>query len=191
MRCVVVALTLVLSPVIGAAAGADSHRIRTSATFQHLGGWKIERDPTLRGAIRALGRPTSCRVLDGPDHAVAVWRPLGAAVELRTYGSLRDGETGCTAPGHIQVDHVRVTGRGWLTSLGLRVGDSTAKLRHLYPKARVKKLGALPRAYWLVTRWGSCVGLCDAPRTTIPVLLAEVRGGKVAAFYLHVGAEGD
>jgi hypothetical protein len=191
MSRAVVVLALVLAPVAGAAVGADPHLIRTSATIQHLGGWRIERDPTLRGAIRALGRPTSCRLLGGPDHALAVWRPLGVAVELRTYGSLRVGETGCTAPGHIQVDHVRVTSRGWITSLGLRVGASTAKLRHLYPKARVKKLGALPRAYWLVTRWGSCVGLCDAPRTTIPVLLAEVRGDKVAAFYLHVGAEGD
>jgi hypothetical protein len=191
MRCVVVASALVLSPVTGAAAGADSHLIRTSATFQHLGGWKIERDPTLRGAIGALGRPTSCRLLDGPDHAVAVWRPVGVAVELRTYGSLRRGQTGCTAPGSIQVDHVRVTGRSWFTSFGLRVGDSTRRLRHLYPHARRKTLGRVPRAYWLVTRWGACVGLCDARFTTIPVLLAEVRSGKVAAFYLHVGAEGD
>ena len=176
-------LALLLAP--------SSHVIRTSATIQHLGGWRIERDPTLRGAIRAFGPPTSCRLVDGPDHAVAVWRPLGVAVELRTYGSLRRGETACTAPGHIQVDHVRVTSRVWLTSLGLRIGDSTQKLRHLYPKARLKKLGTLPRAYWLVTRWGACVGLCDAALTTIPVLLAEVRGGKVTAFSLQVGAEGD
>jgi hypothetical protein len=184
MRHAAVLLALLLAP--------SSHVIRTSATIQHLDGWRIERDPTLRGAISALGRPTACRLVHAPDHALAVWRPLGVVVELRTYGSLRPGETGCTAPAHIQVDHVRVTSRSWITSLGLRVGDSTRKLRHLYPKARTRKLGRLPSAYWLVTRWGSCVGLCDAPPlTTIPVLLAEVRGGKVAAFYLHVGAEGD
>src|SRR5205814_10332833 len=126
--------------------------------------------------LHPLGLPTSCRLLGAPDTALAVWRPLGVTVELRTYGSLRPGETGCTAPGHIQVDHVRVTSRSWVTSLGLRVGDSTRRLRHLYPKARVRKLGVLPRAYWLVTRWGSCVGLCDSPPlTTIPVLMAEVR----------------
>jgi hypothetical protein len=184
VRAAVVLLALLAAP--------SSHVIRTSATIQHLGGWRIERDPTLRGAIRALGPPTSCRLVGAPDHALAVWRPLGVTVELRTYGSLRTGETGCTALGHIQVDHVRVTSRSWITALGLRVGDSTGKLRHLYPKARLRKFGRLPRAYWLVTRWGSCVGLCDAPPlTTLPVLLAEVRGGKVTAFYLHVGAEGD
>jgi hypothetical protein len=183
MRHAIVLLALLLAP--------SSHVIRTSATIQHLGGWRIERDPTLRGATRALGAPTSCRVLDGPDHAVAVWRPLGVTVELRTYGSLRAGETGCTAPGHIQVDHVRVTSRSWLTSLGLRVGDSTQKLRRLYPTARLKH-GPWPRAYWLVTRRGGCVGVCGTRRfVTIPVLLAEVRHGNVAAFYLQVGAEGD
>src|SRR5919202_3779052 len=97
VRHAVVLLALLLAP--------GPHVIRTSATIQHLGGWRIEHDPTLRGAIRALGRPTSCRLVDAPDHAVAVWRPLGVAVELRTYGSLRGGETGCTAPGHIQGDH--------------------------------------------------------------------------------------
>jgi len=119
VRAAVVLLALLAAPT--------SHVIRTSATIQHLGGWKIERDPTLRGAIRALGRPTSCRILDGPDHAVARWRPLGVAIELRTYATPPRGRTGCTAPGSIQVDHVRVTSRG------LRVGDSATKLRQLYP----------------------------------------------------------
>jgi len=35
------------------------------------------------------------------------------------------------------------------------------------------------------------VGVCDTLFVTIPVLMAEVHGGKVAAFYLRVGAEGD
>jgi len=178
VRAAVVLLALLAAPT--------SHVIRTSGTIQHLGGWKIERDPTLRGAIRALGRPTSCRTLDGPDHAVARWRPLGVAIELRTYATPPRGRTGCTAPGSIQVDHVRVTSRSWVTSLGLRVGDPTTRLRQLYPRARRK-----PGSYWLVTRRGGCVGVCDTLFVTIPVLTAEVRGGKVAALYLHVGAEGD
>src|SRR5437588_328831 len=81
--------------------------------------------------------------------------------------------TGCTAPGSIQVDHVRVSDRSWFTSFGLRVGDPTQRLRRLYPRAKPKKLGRLPHAYWLVTRLGACVGLCDARLVTIPVLLAE------------------
>ena len=175
-----------------ATAATESRQIRASATFQRLGDWRIDRAATLQGAIDALGAPSSCRE-PARRHAVARWPALGVTVDLWTYGALPPRRTGCTAPRLIHVNYVRATSRQWFTSLGLRVGDSTTKLRRLYPRAPLSPRGAWPRpsAYWLVTRRTVCIGFCDRRFVTVPQLAAEVRRARVVAFFFHVGAQGE
>jgi hypothetical protein len=184
------ALVLVLG-VGSAGAQTSSFSIRTSATFQRLGTWRIDRDPTLRGATEALGPPTACRTIRHATHGRASWRSLGVSIDLLTYGGLPEGRNACSAPARIHVNWVRVTGTRWVTSRGLRVGDPVAKLRRLYPHARANLRENWPRGYWLVSRRTACIGICSTPFVCVPQLLAETRDGRTIAFFLHVGAQGD
>jgi hypothetical protein len=115
-------------------------------------------------------------------------------MELVTYGGLPSGRTGCTAPEAIQVSTVRVTGKRWYTSLGLRVGDSVTKLRRLYPRAKTTAgvRGWYRRGYWLVTRRAICLGDCGGTMyETAPVLVAETAAGHVTSIVFVVGAQGE
>ena len=103
-------------------------------------------------------------------------------------------KTVCDAPDQAPIDRVRVTGGRWYTSFGLRVGDSVAGLRRLYPRASFhrRKPGFLPDSFWLVTRRAACIGLCgNIGFVPAPVLVAEVASGRVRAFQFVVGAQGE
>jgi hypothetical protein len=194
MRRGFVLVSLVLATVAPAHGQTASFTIRASATFQRLGEWRIDRAPTLPGAVDALGSPTTCRTIRFANHGRAVWGSLGVSVDLLTYGGLPPGRNACTAPSVMRVNWVRVTGRRWITARGLRVGDPVSKLRARYPHAPRNPRGTWPRprAYWLVTRLTACIGLCEGVRfVTVPQLLAEVRGGRVIALFFHVGAQGE
>ena len=65
----------------------------------------------------------------------------------------------------------------WRTAVGLRVGDSAARLRRLYPRARLRTGLAGDSGYWLVTRQ-----VCaEVGGGAYPGLLARMKGGRVAA----------
>jgi hypothetical protein len=190
---IVVALSVLVTETAGARS-ADSRLIQVSASFQRLGAFRISDDPTYAAATRALGPSSSCHVVgNSPSHVVAAWRPLGVSIDLLTYGGIPSGKTGCTAPGLIRVSTVRVTARSWTTSLGLRVGDRVTKLKRLYRRATATNglhdwYGA---GYWLVTRRGTCLGVCNQRTVTAPVLVAEASGGRVRALVFVVGAQGE
>ena len=183
-----------LVAVGAASAGAPSWTIRASATFQHLGAWQISDSATYAEALAALGTADVCRLhAADPSWASATWKTIGVHVELRTYGGMPPRKTGCTAPNSIQVHTVRVVGRSWHTSFGLRAGDGVGLLRRLYPNA-ARHAGLSEwygRGYWLVTRRSTCLGLCSQPKVTIPRLVAEVAAGRVTGFVFVVGAEGE
>ena len=73
---------------------------------------------------------------------------------------------------------VTVTGRtAWRTAVGLRVGDSAARLRGLYPRARLRTGLAGDNGFWLVAR-----RVCaEVGGGAYPGLLARMTGGRVAA----------
>jgi hypothetical protein len=98
-------------------------------------------------------------VVGSKNHAVAVWADRGIWMDLWTYGLMPDGENGCVSPDLIHVSQIRLTDPRWTTSLGLRVGDRTTKLRRLYPKSPyVDRKQAWGRnQYYLVWRHGPCV----------------------------------
>ena len=73
---------------------------------------------------------------------------------------------------------VTVTGRAaWRTAVGLRVGDSAARLRALYPRARLRTGFPGDSGYWLVTRQ-----VCaEVGGGSYPGLLARMQRGRVSA----------
>jgi hypothetical protein len=187
-----VLLFLVVAAALGGfpatAESSDSYLIQASAGFQRLGHYWISDDPTYAGALKALGKSSSCHmVFYNPSHVVAAWRPLGVTMTLATFGGMTPGETGCTAPDRIYVSTVRVGSPRWTTSLGLRVGDPVSKLKRLYRNARATK--GVPhwyrRGYSLVTQYSRFLSGSE------PVLVAETRDGRVRAIVFVVGAQGD
>jgi hypothetical protein len=192
---VVVALSAGAAATLAEGRPAGSFLIQTSASFQRLGDYWVSDEPTYQGAIDALGAPSGCRLVNGnPTWVTATWRTLGVWMNLVTFGGMPSGKTGCTAPKLIQVSTIRVTGRRWYTSRKLRVGDSVARLRGLYPNAPTTNgvQGWYNRGYWLVTRRSRCLGDCgDVVWETVPVLVAETKAGKVASIVFVVGAQGE
>jgi hypothetical protein len=200
MRILALIITTVGALLIGAPLGEASPQppsflIRASSTFQRVGNFWISDDPSYGAAQDALGAASSCHVVQGGQmESIATWRSLGVTMRLSTLGLLPGGRTLCTSPA-APIDSVRVSGRRWYTSKGLRVGDSVGRLRSLYPEApylaRTWRPGWGPQ-YALVTRRATCLGVCGNQReVTVPVLSAAVRNGRVTAFLFSVGAEGE
>jgi hypothetical protein len=196
MRAVLLgAAVVVLGTPIAFARPSVSYLIQTSATFQRLGDYRVSDNPRYQGAIDALGESSACRLVNGePTLAVASWRSLGVRMTLVTFGGMPRGETGCTRPDLIWISTIRVVGKRWYTSKTLRIGDSVARLRSLYPHAIATKgvRGWYGRGYWLVTRRRACIGVCGSAKwVTAPVLVAEARDGRVSSIVFVVGAQGD
>jgi hypothetical protein len=154
-----------------------------------------DRSVTYRDAIRAFGKPTSCRLLGVPAEASAVWRSLGIRLRLSTLGVPPGGRNGCTAPGSIYIHSAYVFGGRWQTLKGLKVGLPAGIIRKLYPQAifqRRPARGWPGPAYWIVHVRERCgAGICGGRYQRNPRLSAVVGAGRVAGFYFPVGAEGE
>ena len=133
-----------------------------------LSGWRPRQTPLADG-IAALGAPSSMT----PSGKVCLvrWDTLGAAV-------LVGGAAGdpCTA-GTARMRWSRLDGSGWRTNRDLKPGDSLARMRALYPKAR--PLNRTGRS------WGLVTGRDKGKKTPVPRLRAEVRNGAVKALWVH------
>lgn len=171
------------------AAAKQSFVLRAGTNFQRVGDFKVRRDPTYRGAIRAFGEASRCRLVSGPTFVEASWRPLGLTILLVTFGGMPGGETGCTRPDLIRISSIHITGERWYTAAGLKVGQSGARVAQLYPRAIYKRR---ERAWWLVHARERCViGVCEHEFETVPRLKAKMRQGRVASFVFPVGAQGE
>ena len=168
--------------------------ISVSPPVIRLGGYRLDREPSYAGALAGFGKSSSCALVDGDvTHARASWPALGVTVELRTYGSLPPGRTACSTPREMKIHTVRLIDRRWTTVRGLRVGDTVSQLTKRYPSAKQAKplAGWYTRGYWLATRYvGGYEGI-GGFRPYAPVLVAEIRDARIAAFVLVIGAEGD
>lgn len=105
----------------------------------------------------------------------ASWPGIGLTIGFADYG----GATACRDGGWIQV--ARIRSQRWRTREGLRVGQSEARIRRLYPRA--ERHG---REWWLAKSYnrigdGGWYG----------TLVAVVDGGRVRRFRAAVGAAGD
>jgi hypothetical protein len=195
VKTALVATTLALLTAGTALAVERSRLIQTNAKMQRLGTWRIDQSPTLGGARRTLGEPSTCRRIRLEDGSVARWNGLGVRVVTATLGVIPRGATSCSYD-RMPVSVVTVIGRQWRTSLGLRVGDTMTKLHRLYPAATFQPTSrgdSSPRnSYWLVTRWAACLGDCGGARyVTAPQLVAQIDDGRVKAIIFPVGAQGE
>ena len=194
MTKAVLVIAAALALTATAWAAGSSTVIRTNATMQRLGAWRIDRSPTLGAAKRTFGAPSSCRRIRLEDGSIVRWNRLGVRVVTATLGAIPSGKTPCTYD-RMPVSVVTVTGRMWRTSFGLSVGDSEARLRRLYPRAifHPESRGeSSPRnSYWLVTRRTTCFGACSPRLVTAPQLVAQTHAGRVVALIFPVGAQGE
>ena len=149
--------------------------VLTAAPPQHViqgdrtaGGIRIARS-TPADVKRLFGAPTTSRVTS-PRTCGQSWKDARLTVTFFTF------EDKPCVRGVALI--VTVTGRtAWRTGLGLRVGDSAARLQTLYPKASLRTGFAGETGYWLVTRQVCAeVGGGDYPG-----LLARMRNGRVSA----------
>jgi hypothetical protein len=192
-RLAFIAAAALALTAVGSAAVAPLV-ISVSPPSIRLGGYRVDRQPTYAGAIAALGRSSSCKRVGGDaSHARASWSALGLVIELQTYGGLPAGKTGCTAPRQMKIHTVRVTSRRWTTSRGLHVGDTVSQLKTRYSAAKPAKplAGWYARGYWLATRRVGGYEGVGGFRPFAPVLVAETHDGRVTAFVLVIGGEGD
>jgi hypothetical protein len=200
-------LLLVLAAGTSTTAGASaagerpnvSWLVRAGKNFQRAGEYTVRLLNTrFEDAIRAYGAPSSCRVVGSNNHAIAVWADRGIWIDLWTYGGFPEGENGCISPDLIYVSDIRLTDARWTTSLGLHVGDRTTKLRRLYSKAPYVdgQHGWGRNQYYLVQRHGRCFYEACTPYelrhgVDFPQLIAQVKKGRVVAFWLPVGGQGE
>jgi hypothetical protein len=139
----------------------------------NVGGVHLGRT-TLPQATKLFAHDGAHRVRRKPNSCVVTWPRIGLTVNFGTIGT--DPTNPCTGGTAFTVT---VANRGaWRTVLGLRVGDGTARVHALYPRAPHK-----PDGFWLVTR-RACAEVGGA---RFPGLLARVRAGKVSALVAQVG----
>ena len=147
----------------------------TAAPPQHIihgdrtaGGIKIARSTP--ADVRTLfGAPSTSRVT-APQSCLQSWKGARLTVHFFTFEAKP-----CSAGVALIVT---VTGRAaWRTTVGLRVGDTAARLRSLYPRARLRTGFAGDSGHWLVTR-RACA---EVGGSAYPGLLARMRKGRVSA----------
>ena len=164
--------------VIGVAAGGQSSFV-IQGDYK-IGGYAVKADGTLGGAVDEFGDPTTRRRARGIGCDLA-WRSLGLRIEFYNLG----GQDACSREGG-RFGGATITSRRWRTSKGLRVGDSVARIRRLYPRATYHAGGFYSRSWWLVTRY-TRIGT----NGYYPGLRARVRNGRVASLVIEYAAGGD
>lgn len=148
----------------------------------------------MQGAIERYGKPSSCR--GQSNHAVFTCQRRGIVIDAWTYDGMPVDENGCISPDLIHISEIRLTGSRWTTSRHLRIGDTTLKLRRLYPHASYYRSETPPRGeYGLVTAHGPCIGVCseyeDRHGVDYSRLTAQVKDGKVIGFVVPVSGQGE
>lgn len=140
----------------------------------YLGGWHVRAHPEYGKAVYALGKPTSLSSEGNP--CTARWAKLGLRILFTSFG----GATSC-ADSNAQTAVIKGPAgrRAWRTQRGLRVGDTLARLRRLYPNARRK-----PGARVIVYQQDPYIG--DGS-----IVTALVRHKRVASLQLWLGGAGD
>ncbi len=184
-----VAILGTVALLAGTSCGHSSeHSLNVSVTptSSAIGDWTLDLDPTMAEAIRALGQPSSCRILPVTKFASASWRSLGLRMVFGTYGGTSRGDD-CHAPKEVFLSSAEIRGGGWRTTEGLRIGDSTSRLMKLYPYAfRHAGPYGQPGGFWLVVRTTPVPDF-----HAYPALLAKSAGQKVTSFVVSENAEGD
>jgi hypothetical protein len=150
---------------------------------QRLGSYRyletLKPGESFAAAVAAFGTPSS-RGTPAFQHSnlcTVWWKALGLDIDFAS-------QLGPCARAHLTRSlwyGMRLHSRAWLVDKGLRIGDSEAKLRRLYPRARLLNEPPDAPTYWLRT------GKSEADRT-IPLLAAEVWAGQVVSITVEAGS---
>jgi len=134
-----------------------------------VGGLQIARG-TLAQARQRFGAPSSVRARASGVECNAAWNRIGLRLAFLDFSgrACQDG---------VLVTATITSRSAWRTAVGLRVGDSVARIRQLYPRASLHPASPPWTGYWLVTR-RTCAEVGAIP---YPGLLARVRRGRVTA----------
>jgi hypothetical protein len=171
LACAVLAAAIWLG---GAAGSGQVHVIRGDAS---IGGVRLGRT-TAPEATALFAADGARHVRRAQNSCRAAWPRIGLTIDFGTIGS--DPTNPCTG-GTAFV--VTISNRpAWRTAVGLRVGDTAARLRSLYPAATLHLRQQDRTGYWLVTRHACELGGGAA----YPSLMARLVRGRVSAFVASV-----
>ena len=171
--CCLAAAVLSLSGLAGAAPPSKPASIVVRGDVQ-IGRFRVQRDGTLDGAIRAFGQPSSLRRGRYQD-CIARWRGIGLRIAFYNLG----GRNACLRQ-YGYFSNATMVGRHWVTARGLRLGDPARRLHVLYSPRRFTGSWA-----WLLTR------TYPAYDSSYPGLTAKIHRGWVTAFRVQYPAGGD
>jgi len=134
-----------------------------------VGGLQIGRG-TLAAARQRFGSPSTVRPRASGVECNARWNRLGLKLAFLDF-------SGRACADGVLVTATITSRSAWRTAVGLRVGDSVARLLRLYPRASLHRAAPPWTGYWLVTR-RTCAEVGSIP---YPGLLARVQDGRVTA----------
>lgn len=178
--CVAMAAALAATLPATADARARSFTIQTSKGFiTSIGPLRLSGADggTLARAMVVFGRPSQIRpVADGSDGCTVRWKRLGLNATFANFGI----ESAC-APRGGRLQSATITSPRFRTSRGVRVGGRSSTIRDKHRLARF-----VDGSWWIA---GATSPFGD--EREIPTVRALVRGGRVWALKLWVGAAGD
>lgn len=173
MRTTPVIAILLAALLTGGLAQAGGRSALVVVRDRSVGGVAV--GSKLARATSAFGRPDATRRVSR-DECRAVWRRIGLTL---VYVDLSGGN-----PCRVGVMLVATaTSTRWRTDRGLRIGDRAARIRAVYPRARL--VAAAPYAGWWLIKRHTC------PTTgsqAYPGLRARTSAHRVSALVVTVAA---
>jgi hypothetical protein len=160
-RSLLIVTVAVAASMSTTASAAPNFVIRSD---NDIGGFKLGHNGTLKSAVDVYGDPTS-RLPFG-DVCTVVWTAYGISSRFAYAQPGACSDKAC----HMQTT---LTSRQWKTGKGLHIGDTSKRLRKLYPRTR-RDVG---QNWTLMSRPFAGV--------RFPTLLATLKGGRVTAFVVR------
>jgi hypothetical protein len=111
------------------------------------------------------------------------WSRIGLRATFANLGGIPPGQSVCT-PSVGLLGTATIRGRGFQTQEGLRVGDSTERLKTVHRGARFRQ-----GSWWLAT--APAVFGDIEPGERFPIVRALTSDSRVALFALSIGAAGE
>jgi hypothetical protein len=171
-----------------ASAGASTAAARPGGAIRTgpngvtaLGSWHVSTHSTFPAAVRAFGAATAVHVHTSGNSCTGTgtWSGLGLRILFTSFSA----DPYCQ---RVRAQTGTVAGaagrRHWRTARGLRVGDSLATLKRLYPRA-IRGPGGWAIVYSLHS--------VVAEGSRLDIVTASIKASRVVSFKLWFGGAGD
>ena len=180
MRRLLLAVLCAAAVGAGAASSSGAERSWVIQGDTVIGGFLVQKDGTLYGAIRQFGPPTSKRrdLASGWNGCLVIWKNLGLRIFFYNLG----GHDSCQ-PQYGYFRDALITGKKWRTASGLRIGDPMRWIFRYH--ANPKRIGT--GAWWSLLQRVPPYG----DGTGYTALGAKINRGSVSAFSVWYQAGGE